>query len=56
MKIKTILNEYVLNIDNIRSKLDDQNINYYINFIVNSLFAANKYFNDQEPWKKNLIQ
>ena len=49
---KAILNEYVINIDNIRSKIDDQNINYYINFIVNSLFAANKYFNDQEPWKK----
>ena len=24
----------------------------YINFIVNALFDANKYFNDQEPWKK----
>ena len=24
----------------------------YINFIINSLFDANKYFNDQEPWKK----
>ena len=32
--------------------MDKQNINYYINFIVNGLFAANKYFNDQEPWKK----
>ena len=27
-------------------------MNYYIDFIVNSLFIANKYFNDQEPWKK----
>ena len=24
----------------------------YIDFIINSLFDANKYFNDQEPWKK----
>ena len=32
--------------------MDKQNINYYINFIVNGLFSANKYFNDQEPWKK----
>jgi len=24
----------------------------YTNFIVNCLFDANKYFNDQEPWKK----
>ena len=29
-----------------------QNINFYIDYIVNSLFEANKYFNDQEPWKK----
>ena len=27
-------------------------LNSYINFIVEQLFAANKYFNDQEPWKK----
>ena len=24
----------------------------YLNFIVDKLFSANKYFNDQEPWKK----
>ena len=23
-----------------------------MNFIVDKLFASNKYFNDQEPWKK----
>ena len=42
----------------IRSKINEQNINFYIDFIVNSLFEANKYFNDQEPWKKkdNLIR
>ena len=34
-------------------KLDKQDINYYIDFIVNSLFETNKYFNDQEPWKKD---
>ena len=27
-------------------------LNYYIDFIVDLLFKANKYFNDQEPWKK----
>ena len=27
-------------------------MNLYINFIVDCLFDANKYFNDQEPWKK----
>ena len=32
--------------------MDKQNLNFYINFIINSLFDANKYFNDQAPWKK----
>ena len=32
--------------------IDKQNINFYLNFIVEQLFKANKYFNDQEPWKK----
>ena len=32
--------------------IDNQNINYYFNFIQNQLFSANKYFNDQEPWNK----
>ena len=47
-----ILNEYTQNLDKIRSEIDNQNINYYIDYIVNRLFDANKYFNDQEPWKK----
>ncbi len=34
------------------SFIDNQDINSYINFIVEKLFAANKYFNDQEPWNK----
>ena len=47
-----ILNKYSDNLEEIRSKIDEQNINFYIGYIVNSLFEANKYFNDQEPWKK----
>ena len=47
-----ILNKFQKNLDTIRSKINEQNINFYIDFIVNSLFEANKYFNDQEPWKK----
>ena len=47
-----ILDDFKLNIENIRVKIDEQDVNYYIDFIVNSLFLANKYFNDQEPWKK----
>jgi methionyl-tRNA synthetase len=48
----TILNKYKDNLDKIRSEIDEQNINFYIDYIINSLFEANKYFNDQEPWKK----
>ena len=47
-----ILDNYRLNLDTIRKNIDNQDINFYIDFIVNSLFDANKYFNDQEPWKK----
>ena len=47
-----ILNKFKDSLDKIRLNIDNQNINFYINFIVNSLFEANKYFNDQEPWKK----
>ena len=46
------LNKFTNNYDNIIKFIDNQNINLYINFVVDRLFAANKYFNDQEPWKK----
>ena len=53
-----ILDKFKINLDLIRDKIDNQDVNFYIDFIVNSLFEANKYFNDQEPWKKkdNLIR
>ena len=47
-----ILNKFTDNLEIIRQEIDNQNINFYITFIVNALFEANKYFNDQEPWKK----
>ncbi len=47
-----ILNRFTENLNTIRQEIDKQNINYYIDFIVSALFEANKYFNDQEPWKK----
>jgi len=47
-----ILNNFSKNIDTLRESVDNQNLNFYINFIINALFDANKYFNDQEPWKK----
>tara|TARA_B100000686_G_scaffold278714_1_gene298906 strand:- start:13073 stop:14554 length:1482 start_codon:yes stop_codon:yes gene_type:complete len=47
-----ILNTFNLNFDLLIDYTNNQNINSYINFIVDQLFAANKYFNDQEPWNK----
>jgi len=47
-----MLNKFTENLTVIREEIDNHNINFYINFIVNALFEANKYFNDQEPWKK----
>ena len=47
-----ILNKFSKNLNNIRDAINNQNLNYYMDFIINALFDANKYFNDQEPWKK----
>ena len=43
-----ILNS-IANLEKIRSFIDNQDINQYMNFITECLFASNKYFNDQEP-------
>jgi len=47
-----VLNEYKINFEKLVQCIDNQNINFYVNFIQDQLFTANKYFNDQEPWKK----
>ena len=47
-----MLNKFTKNLTTLRNEIDNQNINFYIDFIINALFEANKYFNDQEPWKK----
>ena len=47
-----ILNIYKENYDILINEIDRQNLNKYVNFIQNQLFKANKYFNDQEPWKR----
>ena len=47
-----ILDKFGNNLDLIRNKIDELDLNFYIEFIVSSLFETNKYFNDQEPWKK----
>ena len=49
---KNILKIYEDLFDKLIDSIDKQNINFYVNFIQEQLFSANKYFNDQEPWKK----
>ena len=47
-----VLNVYQESYVKLIEAIDSQNINFYVNFIQEQLFSANKYFNDQEPWKK----
>ena len=47
-----ILDKIGNNADTLRTYIDNQELSSYTNFIVDCLFDANKYFNDQEPWKK----
>ena len=36
---------------NLRSEIDNQNLNNYIKSVINISFLTNKYINDEEPWK-----
>ncbi len=47
-----LLDRFKINFDTLINNMDNQDLNSYMNFIVESLFSANKYFNDQEPWNK----
>ena len=47
-----VLDVFKTNFNKLIDYIDNQDINSYVNFIVDQLFSANKYFNDQEPWKK----
>ena len=47
-----ILDNFKDNYQNLLKHINNQDINSYINYIVERLFASNKYFNDEEPWKK----
>ena len=47
-----LLNNFKSNYKKLIEYSNYQNVNAYIDFIVNQLFKSNKYFNDQEPWKK----
>ena len=47
-----LLNRFEENYSKIENAINKQDINFYMNFLMETLFAANKYFNDQEPWNK----
>ena len=47
-----IILKNISNLNKIREYIDTQDINKYMDFVVNGLFASNKYFNDQAPWGK----
>ena len=49
-----LLERFETNFDKLINHIDKQDLNSYMNFVVESLFIANKYFNDQEPWKKKI--
>ncbi|WP_075520489.1 methionine--tRNA ligase [Candidatus Pelagibacter communis] len=46
------LNRFKENYSKIENAVNKQDINFYMNFLMETLFGANKYFNDQEPWNK----
>ena len=47
-----ILDNFKDNYNNLIEYTNKQDINSYVNYIIERLFASNKYFNDEEPWKK----
>jgi methionyl-tRNA synthetase len=47
-----LLNNFSENINKVREAMNNQDLNFYMNFIINALFDSNKYFNDQAPWNK----
>ncbi len=47
-----ILNNFSNKYENLVEYINNQNINLYMNFVVDQMFLANKYFNDQAPWTK----
>ena len=46
------LNNIKDNVPKLIDLINNQNLNEYIKIVVKFSFEANKYFNDQEPWKK----
>ena len=48
---KKILDDTNKLTNNLRTMMDDQNLNSYIKSVINISFLTNKYINDEEPWK-----
>ena len=45
------LNDVIINsLSDLRSLIDNQELNQYLKKVINISFNANKYFNDQKPW------
>ncbi len=47
-----ILDNFKDNYNKLIEYTNNQDINSYVNYIIERLFASNKYFNDEEPWNK----
>ena len=47
-----LLNKFKNKYNEIENAINKQDINFYMNFLMEVLFASNKYFNDQAPWDK----
>ena len=49
---KLILGKFNKNFDILINSIDKQDINFYVKFLMETLFSSNKYFNDEAPWNK----
>ena len=47
-----IFDKFKNNYNKLEDAINKQDINFYMNFLIDMLFASNKYFNDQAPWNK----
>ena len=47
-----LLEIYQKNFNFLKNSVNKLDLNKYTNFILEQMFSANKYFNDQEPWNK----
>ena len=48
---KKLIKETKLLTKNLKSEMQNQNLNNYIKSVINISFLTNKYINDEEPWK-----